>query len=355
MKIISKDFRIVSKKMLKFLCVSRLPTTSVTQLSAAWKNSSLRELSTSNVARFARFREIRLNPQRRPGSAPKAREELHPDQIPVRPAKDLWKALAFTAGIGIGTYTFAAVYQYEQLKKIKRDIYGFFTEFFMEDTFGQTFATNRIPLTPGQKIAFAIIGLNGLVTLIWRVPRVQAQMYRYFTNSFASKSLCSPMLLSVFSHNNFIHLAVNMYVLYSFCPVSINRFLGVEQFIALYLTAGVFSSFTSLVHKSVVRSNIRALGASGAICALLTYTCMKIPDAKLSIIFLPFIQFSAENAVYGIILFDLIGLVFKFKLFDHAAHLGGSLFGVLYAMYGEDWIRNTFNPKIHKLCAEVER
>lgn len=55
---------------------------------------------------------------------------------------------------------------------------------------------------------------------------------------------------------------------------------------------------------------------------------MKIPDARLSIIFMPFIQFSAQHAVYGLIAFDLLGLIFRFRMFDHAAHLGGTLFGV---------------------------
>jgi rhomboid-like protein len=55
---------------------------------------------------------------------------------------------------------------------------------------------------------------------------------------------------------------------------------------------------------------------------------MKIPDARLAVIFLPFIQFSAEQAVYGLIAFDLLGLIFRFRMFDHAAHLGGTMFGV---------------------------
>jgi rhomboid-like protein len=55
---------------------------------------------------------------------------------------------------------------------------------------------------------------------------------------------------------------------------------------------------------------------------------MKIPDARLSIVFLPFFHFSAEQAIYGLIAFDLLGLIFRFRMFDHAAHLGGTLFGV---------------------------
>lgn len=55
---------------------------------------------------------------------------------------------------------------------------------------------------------------------------------------------------------------------------------------------------------------------------------MKAPDARLSIVFFPWFQFSAENGLYGIILFDLVGLCIGLRLFDHAAHLGGALFGL---------------------------
>lgn len=62
--------------------------------------------------------------------------------------------------------------------------------------------------------------------------------------------------------------------------------------------------------------------------ALLVYTCMKLPDARLKIVFVPHFDFSAKSAVTGMIAFDLICLLLGFKLFDHAAHLGGSLFGL---------------------------
>lgn len=94
------------------------------------------------------------------------------------------------------------------------------------------------------------------------------------------------------------------------------------------MTAGVVSSLTSLAHKAVVRSPVRALGASGAILGALCYVCMQIPTARLSIVFLPMFSFPAESAVYGLIVFDLAGLLLGFRTFDHAAHLGGALFGM---------------------------
>ena len=60
---------------------------------------------------------------------------------------------------------------------------------------------------------------------------------------------------------------------------------------------------------------------------------MKMPEARLGIIFIPGWDFSAKNAAYGILLFDLIGLIAgsltAYRFMDHAAHLGGALFGLL--------------------------
>lgn len=50
-------------------------------------------------------------------------------------------------------------------------------------------------------------------------------------------ALCSPMLLSTFSHFSLFHMAANMYVLWSFSS-SIVSLLGCEQFMAVYLSAG---------------------------------------------------------------------------------------------------------------------
>ncbi|KAI6232782.1 Peptidase, S54 family [Aphelenchoides fujianensis] len=320
-----------------------------------------REFASFSATRFARFRDrLKATATRRPladlQKEAGAKLELA-DQIPLRPGRHLLRALGFIVGVGAVAYTVTAVVEtleqmleHHRLQNSLEDLsfQQFFSSSQQESPLPLPIEPNK--LTDGQKAVLGIIALNVLVSVIWRIPRAEAFMYRWFTNSFASKSLCSPMLLSVFSHYSPIHLALNMYVLYSFAPVSVDRFLGFHHFLAFFTTAGVVSSFTSLAHKWVVRSNVRALGASGAICAILAYTCMKIPEARLSIIFMPFFTFSAEQAIYGLIAFDLLGLLFRFRLFDHAAHLGGSLFGVFYAMYGEDWVRKYFHPFITRAC-----
>lgn len=81
---------------------------------------------------------------------------------------------------------------------------------------------------------------------------------------------------------------------------------------------------------------------------------MKMPEARLRILFVPFFDFSAQAAVIGIIVFDLCGLLFRFRLFDHAAHLGGSLFGMLVILDNSlHTFRSDFMPYLASILSGI--
>ena len=65
------------------------------------------------------------------------------------------------------------------------------------------------------------------------------------------------------------------------------------------------------------------------------------PDSKMQIIFLPMLSFTAASAIKGVLLLDTVGLVAGWQMFDHAAHLGGLLFGLWWVYQGnrEVWGR----------------
>lgn len=69
---------------------------------------------------------------------------------------------------------------------------------------------------------------------------------------------------------------------------------------------------------------------------ILAYVCTKHPDTQLGILFLPMFTFSAGTAIKVIMGIDLAGCIMGWKFFDHAAHLGGALFGVYWAYFGRD-------------------
>lgn len=280
------------------------------------------------------------------------------DAIPVRPISHLLKAFGFTVGVGAVAYTVAAITEYKGTENRFH-----FSGFTFDSKTGLPMANFSgsasirpswwDQLTEGDRCALYLVCANVAIFALWKVKAFDKVMWRYFSNSFASKSLCAPMLLSMFSHQSIIHLALNMYVVWSFTNVSVNSFLGPNQFWALYITGGVFSSFLSLVHKAITRSPTRALGASGAILALLGYTCMKIPEARLKIVFIPGFDFSAQSAIIGILLFDIAGLLLRFRLFDHAAHIGGVLFGMCYAMTVDDLAWNKFINDVSKVYRKL--
>ncbi|KRZ05909.1 Presenilins-associated rhomboid-like protein, mitochondrial [Trichinella zimbabwensis] len=313
-----------------------------------------------NIHRFRRF-EKKIIPKKSTDISEKVlngrnfRRNIEQFVIPVteRSLRYLCRPILFTAAFGCSCFLAATVAEYERYQSEK--------EYLLDRRnwryeYGRKVGTLRQQLndiwgnfTIGQKTIGGIIALNVAVYLAWKIPKLHPLLKRYFMCSYFGASLCTPMIYSVFSHINFLHMAVNMYVLWSFGPTLV-RLTGLEQFAALYLTSGAVSSMCSLIIKAIKRDKKASVGASGAILAMLMYTCCKIPDAKLTIVFLPFLTFTASQAIIMVVGFDVAGLLFRWRLFDHAAHLGGSFFGILYAMYGEAlWERRGVVTKIQPI------
>ena len=142
------------------------------------------------------------------------------------------------------------------------------------------------------------------------------------------------MVLSTFSHYSLFHLGCNMVALHSFMGAAVHG-LGKEQFLGVYLSAGVFSSLASMVYKVARKSGgSYSLGASGAIMAVLGMFATIHPDATLQIIFLPMVTFTAATGLKALVTIDTLGLLLRWRMFDHAAHLAGLGFGVAWCYLG---------------------
>lgn len=208
---------------------------------------------------------------------------------------------------------------------------------------------HQLPM--GEKVFVPLCALNVLVFALWRVPRLQPAMIKWFCSNPAGQALCWPMFLSTFSHYSLFHICANMYVLHSFSNIAVMS-LGMEQFTFLYLLSGVTASLASYVYKVGLGQVGLSIGASGAIMAVLAYVCTEFPDTKLSIILLPAVTFSAGMAIKCIMGLDLAGLLLGWKVFDHAAHLGGACLGVLWGTYGREYLwpkREAILQEYHKL------
>ncbi|XP_034082044.1 presenilins-associated rhomboid-like protein, mitochondrial [Gymnodraco acuticeps] len=284
---------------------------------------------------------------------------------PKVPRPSLFKPLMFTVGFTGCSFGAAAILQYETLKsrvrtaqdeekseKFSQDmtywhdwwnkLSGFQRQLILLVSTVDDFWSS---LSEGQKTVTGIIALNAVVLCCWRIPVMQRSMVKYFTSTPAAKTRCLPMVLSTFSHYSIFHMAANMYVLWTFSS-EIVSILGREQFLAFYLSAGVISNMVSYTCKTATRSLHPSLGASGAVMAVLAAVCANVPEAKLGIILLPMLTFTAGNALKALIAMDTAGLVLGWRMFDHAAHLGGALFGVWYVAYGHKLIWRKREPLV---------
>ncbi|XP_057712565.1 presenilins-associated rhomboid-like protein, mitochondrial [Corythoichthys intestinalis] len=192
-------------------------------------------------------------------------------------------------------------------------------------------------LTEGQRTVSGIILANAVVLCCWKIPSLRRSMLKYFISNPASKSQCLPMILSPFSHFSVLHFLANMYVLWTFSS-GIVSLLGREQFLAVYMSAGVISNMLSYLCKTTSGRIFPSLGASGAVMAVVAALFATVPEAKLNLIFLPMISLTAGNALKTLVAIDVTGLLMGWRVFDHASHIGGALFGVWYVAYGHKLI-----------------
>ncbi|CAN9502718.1 unnamed protein product [Ophioblennius macclurei] len=301
-----------------------------------------------------------------PPEAPAPGAPGPPPPRPPRPT--LLKPLMFTVGFTGCSFGAAAILQYETLKskvqmakdgeEAEKLLQGSHDMTYWHEWWNQLSAFQRqlilmmsvaddfwSSLSEGQKTVAGIIAINVAVLCCWRIPSMQRSMIKYFTSNPASKTRCLPMILSSFSHYSIIHMVANMYVLWTFSS-GIVSLLGKEQFLAVYMSAGVISSMVSYTCKAATGRLYPSLGASGAVMAVLAAVCAKVPEAKLGIIFLPMVTFTAGNALKALVAMDAAGLILGWRLFDHAAHLGGALFGIWYVAYGHKLIWRKREPLV---------
>eukprot|EP00066_Takifugu_rubripes_P009031 XP_003975640.1 PREDICTED: presenilins-associated rhomboid-like protein, mitochondrial [Takifugu rubripes] len=357
----------------------------------AWRGSVIKWTNTGYIRSFkvtTRSSRLSYNKQQRCGFRREAKrpdtkkgnvlEEANqspsetgkpgPTPFPKAPRPTLLKPLMFTVGFTGCSFGAAAILQYENLKlrvQAARDeeeaekllqgsqdmahwhdwwnkLSGFQRQLILLMSTVDDFWSS---LTEGQRTVTGIIAVNAVVLCCWRIPIMQRSMIKYFTSNPASKTKCLPMILSSFSHYSIIHMMANMYVLWTFSS-GIVSLLGKEQFLAVYLSAGVISTMVSYICKTTTGRLYPSLGASGAVMAVLAAVCTKVPEAKLGIIFLPMLTFSAGSALKALIAIDAAGLILGWRLLDHAAHLGGALFGIWYIAYGHKLIWRRREPLV---------
>ena len=132
------------------------------------------------------------------------------------------------------------------------------------------------------------------------------------------------MLTSAFLHVDYMHLILNMYVLYIFAPIIIIK-LGIIKFLILYIGSLLAGSFFTLTfHKNELYYS--AVGASGAVAGIIYAAILLNPNMSLYMFPLP-IPIPGYIFGLGYLLYSIYGMKKQIGNVGHSAHLGGAIGG----------------------------
>ncbi|GKT41902.1 rhomboid protein 2 [Colletotrichum spaethianum] len=115
----------------------------------------------------------------------------------------------------------------------------------------------------------ALIGLNVLVSLAWRVPPLWRFLNKYFVLVHGMPRAVS-MITANFSHSSLGHLATNMVGLW-FMGTALHDEVGRANFLAIYLASGavgLLGSLTVFTLRGLL--TVSTVGASGAVFGVAT-------------------------------------------------------------------------------------
>lgn len=139
------------------------------------------------------------------------------------------------------------------------------------------------------------------------------------------------LLTYAFLHGGFFHIFWNMVILYWFGQIVLNLFTE-KRFLTVYLlgalAGGVLYVLAYNLFPVLITSSAYLVGASAAVRAIMIFIATYTPNTEVRIIF-----FNVKLWHIGVfvVLMDLIQLPTSSNAGGLLAHLGGALFGYVYA------------------------
>lgn len=205
---------------------------------------------------------------------------------------------------------------------------------------------DNIPSRSTPLVNWALIGVNTLV-FIHQAGLRPAALHQFINTyglipaqlSLAHPSTWIPLLTAVFLHGGWFHLISNMWVLFIFGD-NIEDRMGHSRYLGFYLLGGIFANLLQAI--ILPKSLVPAIGASGAIAAVLGGYFLLYPRARIVTVILIFLF----PWVMEISAFIFLGFWFVSQLYSGVlslsmpagasvggiawwAHVGGFIFGMV--------------------------
>jgi membrane associated rhomboid family serine protease len=152
------------------------------------------------------------------------------------------------------------------------------------------------------------------------------------------------------------HILINMLLLYWF-GCTLESMYGSREFLLFYLTAAVLGGLAFLGLELYTRSFVPAIGASGAVMAVLMLYTVLFPRSIIYVCWVIPVEMRWLMALY--VIWDLHPVLRAlagepmYTGVAHAAHLGGLAFGFLYAKF--HWRLETLTERLPALRGRWRR
>ncbi|MEC5395355.1 rhomboid family intramembrane serine protease [Bergeyella sp. RCAD1439] len=157
------------------------------------------------------------------------------------------------------------------------------------------------------------------------------ERYKFNVNAILHKKEYVRLISSGFLHADWMHLIFNMLTLFYFGPIVVRAFGAVGFFLVYFGSIVAGNLFSLYLYKH--QGWYSAIGASGGVSGVLFAAIAVFPHLEL---FLFFIPIPIKGYIFGALYFGYsVYMMLNPKPYDHighAAHLGGALFGLLYAV-----------------------
>lgn len=161
------------------------------------------------------------------------------------------------------------------------------------------------------------------------------------------------LISSGFIHGSWMHLLVNMYVLYTFGETVEHRFedlfrgFGKVAFILFYMLAIVFANLPTFLRQRD-NGSFASIGASGAISAVVFVFIALYPWSQLSLLILPFLPFPAIAGGIAYLIYSSWASKNRQDHIDHSAHFAGAIFGIAFLFIAKPELLPLFIAQIRE-------